>query len=279
MTFDSITYPETIFKGKKRESRTKLNKDKKNEVEYDTKFFADERESSLRSAKVIVPFIMEIIKPKSVVDFGCGVGSFLYELRNLGVQEILGIDGTYLDDNILMVPEEFILKCDLSKEIKLERKYDLCISLEVAEHIDSASAEIFISNLTNSADVILFSAAIPGQGGTHHVNEQWPTYWAKIFEKRGFVAIDCIRPLIWDNENVDPVYSQNTIIYAKKDTIENYGLNQWSKVCLGTGLTRLVHPKIFAAKSQNSIKVFNPLMRQTILLLQLIYRKYLGHTK
>jgi hypothetical protein len=96
----------------------------------------------------------------------------------------------------------------------------LAISLEVAEHINPEYANTFVKNLTQSSDIVLFSAAIPLQRGTNHVNEQYPSYWKKIFEEYGFKCVDCIRDKFWDDNRVDFFYRQNMFIYCREDLCE-----------------------------------------------------------
>ena len=102
---------------------------------------------------------------------------------------------------------------DLTQRIDVNRRFDLAICLEVAEHLPRQSAELLVTSLCAFSDAVLFSAASPGQGGTHHINEQWPNYWAELFSRRNFGGVDCLRPLLWENEAVAPYYRQNIILY------------------------------------------------------------------
>ena len=119
----------------------------------------------------------------------------------MGVNDVLGIDGSWVNKDLLhkyINPEEF-LEHNLEKKIKLDKKYDLVLSLEDAEHLDKDSADVFVQNLVNSGNLILFSAAIPNQGGQNHINEQWLTYWEEKFAKYNYVIQDIIRPIFWNN--------------------------------------------------------------------------------
>ena len=102
----------------------------------------------------------------------------------------------------------------------LGRTFDLVQTLEVAEHLDEASADTFVDSLARHGDTILFSAAIPGQGGTHHVNEQWPSYWAEKFARAGYTAYDVIRPRIWADPQVQVWYRQNMLLFARSRVFE-----------------------------------------------------------
>lgn len=187
---------------------------------YTEEFYEIVREGSKESAKEIIPIVFEFIQPKSVIDVGCGVGTWLSVFQAFGVEDVLGIDGDYVDKNALEIPKERFLTFDLKSPFKLNRQFDLVVCLEVGEHLPKECAETFVESLTQLAPVILFSAAIPFQGGTDHVNEQWQDYWVKIFQNKGYVAIDCIRNRVWENKRVEFWYAQNMLIFAKREYLE-----------------------------------------------------------
>lgn len=64
---------------------------------YTSEFFDNIRNGSLRSAQVVVPIAIELARPKSVVDVGCGDGTWLSVFRHLGVNDTLGLDGDYVN--------------------------------------------------------------------------------------------------------------------------------------------------------------------------------------
>jgi SAM-dependent methyltransferase len=183
---------------------------------YTNEFFDEHVEGSRSSARLVVPMIMELVRPKRVVDVGCGLGTWLAVFRDHGAEEILGIDGVYVDRQRLEIAPHEFLACDLSSSMAVDRRFDLAVSLEVAEHLPEGSADALVSFLTSLAPVILFSAAIPCQGGTNHVNEQWPDYWATRFENHGYRTYDCIRDCIWDNPDVECWYAQNILLYSQR---------------------------------------------------------------
>ena len=113
-----------------------------------------------------------------------------------------------MDRSLLHIPEERFLPHDLTKPIHLERRFDLVLCLEVADHLPADSAPTLMDSLVSLGPVILFSAAIPYQGGTHHLNEQWPLYWARYFDARGYLAVDCVRNQIWQLDDVQWCYAQ-----------------------------------------------------------------------
>jgi hypothetical protein len=91
--------------------------------------------------------------------------------------------------------------------------------------------------------VILFSAAIPFQGGTNHVNEQWPEYWVKHFQDRNYVVIDCLRKQIWQNDNVEWWYAQNILIFVQREHLARHPRLQRECENTADNPMPLVHPK------------------------------------
>jgi hypothetical protein len=134
-----------------------------------------------------------------------------------GVTDVLGLDGAHVDRAMLKFPSERFVGIDFPAGLSVDRSFDLAICLEVAEHLPAAIEQVLVDSLTRMAPVVVFSAAIPGQLGTHHINEQWQDYWRKLFLARDFRAVDLIRPKIWGNELVEFFYQQNTICYCRAD--------------------------------------------------------------
>ena len=191
-------------------------------TEYTAQYYARLSRGSRTSAAAVVPLVLELIQPTSVVDVGCGIGAWLAEFKRHGVSEVLGVDGSHVPESQLEIEPAEFLTADLSQPLQLERTYDLAMSLEVAEHLEPAQADQFVESLTQLAPVILFSAAVPFQGGEHHVNEQWPAYWAERFEARGFVALDALRSSLWDRPEVDWWYAQNLLLFVRRDDLGRY---------------------------------------------------------
>jgi SAM-dependent methyltransferase len=215
---------------------------------YSAKFYNEQRDGSRRSAQEIVPLVLELLKPKSVVDIGCGIGTWLAVFAESGITDYLGIDGDWVNKKSLLVPENKFITADLQQPIKLERKFDLAVSLEVAEHLPAEGAEIFVASLIGLAPVVLFSAAAPFQGGTNHLNEQWPEYWAELFRNHNYLAVDCLRQKIWNNEKVDPWYAQNILIFAPMEIISaNKELGKYFLATKQDELS-LIHPRIYLPK-------------------------------
>lgn len=210
---------------------------------------------NLIAPKEIVPEIIKLIKPTSVIDIGCGLGTFLAVFKENGVSKVFGIDGPWCDKPALFknIEEKEFEEKDLEKNLGITQKYDLAICLEVAEHLTPQRADTFIQELTKMSEVVLFSAAIPKQGGDHHYNEQWLTYWVEIFEKYGFEIHDVLRSKFWENPNVYWWYKQNMVLAVKKGHHID-GLNDLAK----NELLNVVHPELFLLvnnfKDKNAIK-------------------------
>jgi SAM-dependent methyltransferase len=163
---------------------------------------------------VFVPALLELLDPKSVLDVGGGTGGFVAEFRRRGVADVLGVEGAWAANAPLALPRDCFSFHELDRPLELGRTFDLVLCLEVGEHLEAARADLLVDSLTRHTAAVCFSAAVPSQGGTHHVNEQWPDYWADKFRARGFVAFDPIRPAVLRNLSVPGYYAQNTLVYA-----------------------------------------------------------------
>jgi SAM-dependent methyltransferase len=183
---------------------------------YDDAFYTRQREGSKRSARIILPIIFDLIKPQSIVDIGCGVGTWLSVASELGVGNLVGFEGNWVKDVRKEEGNFSVNFSDLERKIATADRFDLAICLEVAEHLSEARADSLVADLCSLSDVVLFGAAVPGQGGTGHVNEQWQSYWANNFQKNGLLAYDVIRPEVWTNDQVRPWYRQNILLYSRK---------------------------------------------------------------
>ncbi len=181
---------------------------------YSSEFFVQEFEYSRRAASVVVPLVLNMVPARSVVDVGCGLAQWAAEFLANGVEEVWGIDGDYVDRALLQIPRESFVAQDLSEQIRFDGTVDLAVCLEVAEHLPESRAAGLIADLTTLAPCVLFSAAMPEQGGLNHMNEQYLSYWVKLFEEQGFRGVDAIRPQILGNELVAWWYQQNIVLFA-----------------------------------------------------------------
>ncbi len=210
-------------------------------------YIHDEIGHNLRAPNKIVPFVYNLIKPKSVIDIGCGLGTFIKVFKDIGVGTVLGIDGEWTNRDLLfknISPEEFN-SMDLTKPLILKEKFDLAISLEVAEHIDETFTNVYLDNLINASDIILFSAAIPFQGGFNHVNEQWSSYWEKKFLEKNYILCDILRTTFWGDSEIDFWYQQNICLYINKEVNVNF-----LKPNTNTNImSKAVHPELYLKKA------------------------------
>lgn len=212
-------------------------------LSYSARYYQGLRGLSEASAREVVPLVLRLFAPKSVVDVGCGSGAWARTYRDAGMQ-VFGIDGFHVrPEQLLIAPEEFE-RHDLTQPLHLKRRFDLVNCLEVAEHLPGVRAEEFVADLCRLADVVVFSAAVPGQGGTHHNNEQWPDYWIARFERNGFQALDCLRGELWQNEKVAWWYAQNLFVFVKRGRVAEFPA---ANALVRTGPVNLVHPCAYEA--------------------------------
>ena len=189
------------------------------QYQYSTTFQAYTTQSNQSSAARIVALVQSWLPVRSVVDFGCGQGTWLGAWQAAGVTDVQGVDGDYVDRAALQMPPTRFLPTDLAQPVDLVRKFDLVECLEVAEHVPRASAQTLVSTLVRHGDVLLFSAAPPGQGGEHHVNEQPYTWWRDKFDAQGYDLFDCVRPAVADDKTVQPWYRYNVFLFVRRDQL------------------------------------------------------------
>lgn len=195
---------------------------------YDHDFFTDRRRAEVHNdARLMVPEVRLAIgyTPRSVIDFGAGEGAFLQYWRALGATllvavepngpetwRVQGIDG----GPVLGLGTQHV-RANLSKPVRYAngRRFDLVQCLEVAEHLPQESAGVLVDSLCAAGDRILFSAAVPGQGGDGHINEQPLEYWMRLFKSRGYLCQDIVRERLSDE--VSWWYRQNVVLFCKHD--------------------------------------------------------------
>lgn len=218
-------------------------------AEYTGEFFDGLQKGALSSARAVLPLVFEHLTPGTAVDIGCGTGCWLRVAEDLGATGVLGVDGAYLDPNSLLIGAQDFTALDLETDsfgahlVEAHGAFDLCLCLEVAEHLPPARAASFVEQLCTLSDVIVFSAAVPGQRGLNHVNEQWPDYWSRLFHGRDFACFDMLRFDVWENMDVNWWYIQNLLVFCRRKS-EGY-----DKLSLAFGEASppraLVHPRLF----------------------------------
>ena len=172
---------------------------------YTPAFFAEHHQTVTLSAQAVAPIVMELLEPRSALDLGCGWGEWL---DALGIEDVMGVD--------IVQQRAGWVAHDLTTPLDLGRTFDLVISLETAEHLPEEAADTYVENIVvHAADAVLFSGAVPGQEGLHHVNCQPHEYWHEKFEAHGFETLDIIRPRIPLTSYVSQWYRENIFVYRR----------------------------------------------------------------
>lgn len=216
---------------------------------YSETFYKDQADASLRSARRIVPLLMEMVGPHSVLDLGCGVATWLQAFGEAGVETLQGVDGDYVERSRLRIPTDRFFAHDLTQPLSLDRQFDLVMSVEVAEHLPPEKADTFVASLVAHGSVIMFSAAAPYQGGAHHVNEQWPDYWAERFKRHGYVPVDAVRRRVWSDPDIMYWYRQNILLFVREADIERYPALLAERATTFEAQLNLVHPEAYLAEA------------------------------
>jgi SAM-dependent methyltransferase len=177
---------------------------------YDAAFYDIIRDGCLRSARRVVPLVLAAVHASRVVDVGCGEGAWLSVFKEAGCT-VRGVDGDYVDRSRLLIDADEFVGHDVTEGFDLGR-FDLAVCLEVAEHLEEPFADQLVATLVRHAPAVLFSAAIPGQGGVGHVNEQWPAFWVEKFNACGYTVTGALRWQLWDDPDVENWYAQNLML-------------------------------------------------------------------
>jgi len=189
-------------------------------MKYDESFFEIMDQDAQRSARIVLELLQAVFHVKSVADFGCGSGVWLRAWQELGCNDVVGVDGDFVERSSLQIDPAKFIAHDLQQPLDLKRRFSLVQSLEVAEHLPAASAQQFIDMLTTHGDLILFSAAVPGQMGIQHINEQPYEYWRELFARRGYAMFDWLRPLLPQQQDVAYWYRYNTFLFVRESTMQ-----------------------------------------------------------
>jgi SAM-dependent methyltransferase len=190
--------------------------------EYDEVFYNYINRGAISSARALLPPLISALpcKIESVLDVGCGAGAWLSVWKSMGA-DITGLDGDYVRNDQLLIDTEEFIAADLRNSFSLQKKFTLAQCLEVAEHLPSTAAAGVVESLCQHADLVLFSAATPGQGGENHINEQPISYWRALFETQGYALYDPVRPVVSGNSTVKSWYRYNTFLYVNEECPEH----------------------------------------------------------
>jgi SAM-dependent methyltransferase len=213
-------------------------------VSTEQRYAHDYADEWMTSPRAVLPRLRDLARFSSVLDVGCGPGYWLRACEELGVSDVMGIDGPWVDQSKLLVDRSRFVVHNLEASFDLGRTFDFVISLEVAEHVSPEASGRLVDSLTRHGDVLLFGAAIPGQGGQNHLCERWPSYWADLFQARGYSVLDVVRPLFWDDPRVLWWYRQNMLLVVNDRGRSRVRLPPLEELIKPRAL---VHPTLFGS--------------------------------
>jgi hypothetical protein len=182
---------------------------------YDNKYYRSIDKGSLSSARRIVPLIQAAVSDiSSVLDLGAGRGSWLSVWQSSGVSDVMAVDAGEFPEEEALVDPQRVVHASVVEPLDLGRRFDLAECLEVGEHVPTGLSQVLVANLVAHADVVLFSAGSPGQGGVGHINEQLLDFWVDLFKVRGYRSYDAVRPRVVGDRDVEPWYRFNAVLFA-----------------------------------------------------------------
>ncbi len=241
-------------------------------MSYSEQFYADRQSLTQSSTSAVLDVLLAEIAPlgqgaesfpQSVLDVGCATGIWLAACKSRGVTKVHGIDGPWVPREQLEIAEGEFTEHNLAESMPAaDANYDLALCIEVAEHLAATQAADLVNYLAGRADMVLFSAAIPGQGGTDHINEQPQSYWREHFANAGMLCFDIIRPALWSNPAVNLIYRQNMLLYVAKGSAQETALRQLSEPVTGEFALNRVHPELMARRMQQ--RTLPALLRQRL---------------
>ena len=210
---------------------------------YDEKYHAARLEGAARSAAVVVPLLLELFPwVTSVVDAGCSAGAWLHEFQLHGISRVLGVDGADIPPRLCksMFPNSGNSTC-----VNHYHRWAAStspLSLEVGDCLPSEAAQQFVTGLTSMSDLVVFSAAVPGQSKHQTLHERWPSYWSALFADCRFACFDILRERLWYDQRVDWWYAQNMLVFVsefREDLLNR--LPSTRRACM----LDIVHPRAF----------------------------------
>jgi hypothetical protein len=199
------------------------------------------------SARTILPPLLRRFGAGSLLEVGCGNAHWTQAAIDAGVADYAVVDGPWNERADLLVDTARFVEHHLDQPLELDRRFDLALCLEVAEHVAPAAADTLVGSLVRASDVVAFGAAIPLQGGFGHVNEQWPSWWRAKFALAGYAAFDLVRPVHWSDRSIHYWYRQNMFVYVNgaRDDLLAIAREAEQEACAGGPIFDAVHPEKF----------------------------------
>lgn len=203
-------------------------------MEYTEAYYRQIDKTSVASARTVVPDIVNLLRPKTVLDVGGGTGAWAEAFQNLGVDAWV-VDGPWVPKDLRHVEPTKFIEHDLKQPLRPDHdrvggRVDLAVCLEVAEHLTQDEGKALVVSLTLLSDVVLFSAAVPEQGGDGHVNEQPPEYWDAEFAAAGYEPVRGFFDPYPPDGNVAWWYRQNALFYINSRSKARARYDLWSDV-------------------------------------------------
>lgn len=229
-----------------------LDMSKAETAAYGMEFFAALDESSRRSADAVIPLLLELFSPQSVLDVGGGSGQWAAACISQGVSDVLTVDGPWVPPSARVIPGDRFLEHDLTLPLSLDRTFDLALCLEAAEHLPASAAPHLVRALTEAAPVVVFSAALPGQGGEGHINEQPPSYWARLFAAQNYACFADLRHSLWNNPAVEVWYRQNLLCFVRETEQDRWGSFLSKRIDPGDPMLDIAHPDLLLSHKLNA---------------------------
>jgi SAM-dependent methyltransferase len=239
---------------------------------YDNDFYQHYVDGMASSAAHVLRVLYGFFQPASILDVGCGRGAWLQAAGRLGTATRHGMDGPWVRVEDLLDPDIVFTPVDFEQPLpRPGQRFDLAMSVEVAEHVSEKNADGFVDALCAASDVVLFGAAIRYQGGEHHVNEQRQSYWVGRFSARGFDCYDVLRAALWDEEAVKWWYRQNTFLFVRSGST---AVDVERLRAAVRPVVDIVHPALFESRARKARRLETPTLGDCVKLV----RRYLRNT-
>jgi SAM-dependent methyltransferase len=222
---------------------------------YHPHYHDDKGAPGYRAAARVLPIVFTVVDVASIVDVGCGSGSWLAAARDLGISDLTGIEGDWAihwfgngqadRDSSRIARDQFeLVMANLEDELVLSRTYDLAICAEVIEHLTPQRGPSFVSDVCRLSRRVLLGAAIPGQRGPNHRNTRWPSYWTGLLADHHYRVLDVVRPRIWADDDLRMPYRQNLLLFVHEDEYGAASARAAGLPVTPAGALDLVHPAL-----------------------------------